>query len=346
MMLSVTPSGSAPEQGNAPVAFVAGGSRGLGLLIAREFGARGYRLVVCSRDADNLARASADLEGCGYSVTTRVCDVSDGDAVEALVEEVEASLGPVEVMICVAGVIQVGPLAALGRRHFTEAIGIMLWGPINTALAVQARMVARGHGRIGIVSSIGGLVSVPHLLPYSTAKFGATGFAQGLRTELAGTGVTVTTIAPGLLRTGSHVMATFVGNQPAEYSWFAAGDGLPLLSMDAERAAARIVGRVLSGRAIVVLTPVAKVAMRVHGVAPALTSAGLELAARLLPGAPGARSPDAGLTIEGWQAARRLSPRAAAVVRRLTTLTSRAARRYNQPHATKDAAGAASSGSH
>ena len=118
-----------------------------------------------------------------------------------------------------AGVIQVGPLAALKRSDFTTAIDTMLWGPISSALAAAERMTARGRGRIGVVSSVAGLVSVPHLLPYSTAKFGAVGFARGLRAELTGTGVTVTTITPGLMRTGSHLRAQFAGDQSREYAW-------------------------------------------------------------------------------------------------------------------------------
>ena len=87
-------------------------------------------------------------------------------------------------LVCVAGIIQVGPLGALERWHFTSAVDTMLWGPVNTALAVAPRMQQRGRGRIGIITSVGGLISAPHLLPYSTAKFGAVGFGRGLRSEL------------------------------------------------------------------------------------------------------------------------------------------------------------------
>ena len=171
-------------------------------------------------------------------------------------------------LLHVAGVIQVGPLASLSRDDFREAIDIMLWGPINTALPVSSRMLTRGRGRIGIVTSVGGLIAAPHLLPYSTAKFGATGFSRGLRSELAGTGVTVTTVEPGLMRTGSHLNAQFLGDQGPEFAWFSAADNIPLLSMDADRAAGQIVDAVLAGRAVVQPTPLAKVAGRVDALAP------------------------------------------------------------------------------
>lgn len=310
-----------------PLALVAGGSRGLGLLVARELADRGHRVVLCARDAAELEEGAADLRSRGAQVDTEVCDVSDNAAVQTMVSRVEARLGPVEVLMVVAGVIQVGPLESLERHHFEEAVGTMLWGPVNCALAVAPRMRDRGRGRIATITSIGGFVSVPHLLPYSTAKFGAVGFTEGLRAELAGTGVSVTTVAPGLMRTGSHLRATFTGDHAAEYSWFAAGASLPLVSMDAERAAAKIVEGVLRGRPLVVLTPLAKVGMRVAGLAPATTIRLMGLMARALPSPP--RQGRTG-TIEGRQAEQRLGVGAARVMRRVTVLGERAARRFNE----------------
>ena len=224
-----------------PVALVAGGSRGLGLLIARELGRRGFQPVLWARDAAELDRAVLALKDDGIDAAAMVCDVSDHELVEQQVGRIEDELGPIEVAVHVAGVIQVGPLSSLTRQHFEQAIDIMQWGPINLALAVVPGMRARGRGRFGTIASIGGLVSVPHLLPYSTAKFGAVGFTNGLRAELAGTGVTATTVAPGLMRTGSHLKAEFTGDAAAEYAWFAPGASMPFVSMDAERAAAKIV---------------------------------------------------------------------------------------------------------
>ncbi|MDQ6895134.1 MAG: SDR family oxidoreductase [Actinomycetota bacterium] len=309
-----------------PVALVVGGSRGLGLLIAGELGRRGLHPVIWARDAEELRRAAARLLADGIANDTAVCDVRDHARVAALVEEIERDRGPIEVAIHVAGVIQVGPLAAMTRDHFTEAIDIMQWGPITMALAVLPAMRRRGRGRIGTVASIGGLVSVPHLLPYSTAKFGAVGFTQGLRAELAGTGITATTVAPGLMRTGSHLQAEMTGDAAAEYAWFAPGASLPLLSMDAERAARRIVRGVLRGRSTVILTPLAKVGARVAGVAPATTAVAMGLLARVLPAAPSAPSAPTP-TVRGETARRQLG---SGLVERLTTWGNRAADRFNE----------------
>jgi NAD(P)-dependent dehydrogenase (short-subunit alcohol dehydrogenase family) len=311
---------------SAPLALVVGGSRGLGLAAARQLADRGYRLFLTARNAEDLESAAAQLRSTGATVDVQACDVRDEAGIEALVALVEEA-GPIEVLLHVAGVIQVGPLASLSRDDFREAIDIMLWGPINTALAVSPHMVGRGRGRIGVVTSVGGLIPAPHLLPYSTAKFGAVGFTRGLRSELAGTGVTVTTVEPGLMRTGSHLNAQFVGNQGPEFAWFSAADNIPLLSMDADRAAGQIVDAVLAGRAVVQPTPLAKIAGRVDALAPRATSLLLGAVTRLLPDAPPSAAHE---KIPGHEAQQRLRPRAQTQVRWITTLGRRAAGRLNQ----------------
>ena len=303
-----------------PVAVVLGGSRGLGLLIARELLTRGHRVVVAARDGDELERAAATLADWG-PVSTQRCDVRDRHEVGELVGRVEHTVGPIEVLVTVAGVIQAAPVESLVLHEFEDAMDTMAWGPIHAAMTVLPHMRRRGHGRIGTVTSIGGMVSPPHLLPYATAKFAAVGFSDGLAAALSGTGVTATTIVPGLMRTGGHEHARFGGDAPAEYAWFAPAASLPLVSVDADRAARRIVDAVLAGRPMVVLTPLAWLGIRVRGLAPATTTRVLGLVGRLLPDAPGRVG---ARTAEGHEAARRLG---SSLVDRLTTLGERAARR-------------------
>lgn len=305
------------------VALVAGSSRGLGLLVARELLDRGHAVALCARDRAEVDRAAQLLARHG-TVRPYVCDVGSRHEVDALVARVEQDLGPVDVLVSVAGVIQVGPAESMTHEHFEEAVATMLWGPVHLAWAVLPGMRSRGRGRIGTVTSIGGKVAAPHLLPYATAKFGAVGFTEGLAAELAGTGVSATTVVPGLMRTGSHERAMFTGDQAAEYAWFAPAATLPLLSMDAERAARRIVDGVLRGRAHVVLTPLAKVGMRVHGLMPSTTVHVMGLVNRVLPGAP---VPAESATVPGHRADRLLGSEA---IRAVATLGSRAAERFNQ----------------
>lgn len=309
--------------GTGPVAVVLGGSRGLGRLISRELLDRGHRVVVAARDERELADAAEQLGRRG-EVLTRVCDVRDRESVGDLVGFVEHEVGPIEVLVTVAGIIQVGPVRAMALDSFEDAIGTMTWGPIHAALTVLPGMQRRGHGRIGTVTSIGGMVSPPHLLPYATAKFGAVGFSDGLAVALSGSGVTATTVVPGLMRTGSHQRASFAGDASAEYAWFAAAASMPLLSVDADRAARRIVDGVLAGRPMVVLTPLAWLGIRVRGLAPATTTRVLGVMGRLLPERPprGSRR-----QVPGREAARRL---ASPVLDRITTLGDRAADRTGE----------------
>ena len=314
---------AASSSAELPLALVLGGSRGLGLLIGRELLTRGHRVVVAARDTVELEQARALLEGRG-PVLVRTCDVRDRDGVQQLVDELEAQVGAIEVLVTVAGVIQVAPLESLTLEHFDEAIDTMLWGPVQAAMAVLPAMRRRGRGRIATITSIGGMVSPPHLLPYATAKFGAVGFSDGLAAALSGTGVTATTVVPGLMRTGSQERAQFGGDAPKEYAWFAPAASLPLLSVDAGRAARRIVDGVLCGRPMVVLTPMAWIGIRFRGLAPATTTRLMGLANRLLPGASDGNGRHLS---DGSTAREQLSSR---TVHALTVLGRRAADRNNE----------------
>ncbi len=100
-------------------------------------------------------------------------------------------------MVSNAGIIRVGPVQSTGPADYEAALATMTMAPVRLALAALPVMRAQGHGRIVTVTSIGGKLSVPHLLPYSTAKFAAVGFSEGLRAELGGGPVTVTTVCLG-----------------------------------------------------------------------------------------------------------------------------------------------------
>ena len=201
--MSSKPPSSVPCATDPPLALVLGGSRGLGLLIARQLLQRGHRVVIAARDAAELERAEAQLDRCG-PVIVRPCDVRDRHAVHALVDELEEQVGAIEVLVTVAGVISVAPLESLTVDDFDEAVETMLWGPVQAAMAVLPAMRRRGRGRIATIASIGGMVSPPHLLPYATAKFGAVGFSDGLAAALMGTGVTG---HDGRARTHAHRIA-------------------------------------------------------------------------------------------------------------------------------------------
>jgi NAD(P)-dependent dehydrogenase (short-subunit alcohol dehydrogenase family) len=306
------------------VALVTGSSRGLGFLVARELAREGCRLAICSRHQGDLERARAELAGGGADVLAVTCDVSDRDQVERMVREVTARFGRIDILVNNAGVIQVGPLQTMSPGDFQASMDIMFWGVVNTTLLVLPQMRERRSGRIVNITSIAGKVSAPHILPYASAKFAAVGFSEGLRAELSGTGVAVTTVVPGFMRTGSHLNARFKGDHRKEFALFSLGAALPVVSMDAERAARAIVVAMKLRRAELILSLTANVAVRFNGAFPGLTSRALGLAARLLPPAtrPGAETERRGMEVDHEMHS--------AVLRQLTVLGRSAAARFGQ----------------
>lgn len=306
--------------------LITGGSRGLGLLVARELAREGARVAIAARDAATLARAREDLSGHGAAVLALPCDVTDRAAVERLVRETTRRLGPIDAVVNNAGTITVGPVDEMAIEDYEAALATNFWGALYTIAAVLPAMRARRAGRIVNVASIGGRLSVPHLLPYSVSKFALVGLSEGLRAELSGEGIQVSTICPGLMRTGSPRHAWFKGRHRAEYAWFSVADSLPLVSMSAERAARQIVDTLRFGDADRVLSVPARIGATLHGVCPGLTAELLGLVNRLLPGSRGSGRPSAVAAgaVKGEASTSSLSPSL------LTTLGDRAAERGNQ----------------
>ena len=310
------------------VAVVTGASRGLGLLLARELARQGCSLIICARDPAELGRAAVRLREDGADVASVACDVTAEEAPSRLVRAALDRHGRLDIVVSNAGIIQVGPVQAASPGHFESALDVMALAPARLALAALPVMQQQRHGRIVTIASIGGKLGVPHLLPYSTAKFAAVGFSEGLRAELGRGPVTVTTVVPGLMRTGSHLQARFTGQADKEFTWFGLGASLPLISMDAERAARQIVGAVRERRAEIILTPAGQVVSRVAGLAPGLTSGVLHLVQKLaLPGPPVATTADGGEGTPGQDLDPALSRKA---FDRLTALGRTAAGRFNE----------------
>ena len=300
--------------------LVTGGSRGLGLVLAKQLAAQGARVAICGRDPEALERARSTLEAIGTEVFALPVDVADRDAVRELVRQVVGRFGPIDLLVNNAGVIEVGPAETMTLRDYEEAMDVNFWGMVHPTLAVLPAMRERRRGRIVNVTSIGGRLGVPHLLPYSASKFAALGFSQGLRAEEHRHGVIVTSVVPGLMRTGSPRNATFRGRHRAEYAWFSIADSLPGLTIDVEEAARRILEGVRRGDAEVRFPMVTRLAVVAAAAAPNLTASALELTSRLLPDPPAGR--------RGRRPGR--ESQSAAAPSWLTRLGDKAARRYNQ----------------
>lgn len=266
------------------VVVITGGSRGLGLAMAEECARRGANVAICARDRGELDAAREQIERrFGVEIEAEVCDVANSDEVEQFLTAVLSRFGRVDVLINNAGVISVGPIESQTITDYQEAMDVMYWGLVYPTLAILPHMKARRRGRIANITSFGGKIAVPHLVPYDAAKFAATGFSEGMRAELKKDGIYVTTVCPGLMRTGSHLNAYFKGQHKREFTWFSFGASTPGISIAAERAARKIVDAVCAGDAELILTPQAKVAVWFHGLFPGITTDALSVVNRLLP---------------------------------------------------------------
>lgn len=306
------------------VVVITGGSRGLGLQLARDFAQQGCRLAICARDRDELDRAYRDLTERGAEVWSCHCDVTDPEQIDHFVRGTLEHFGSINIVVANAGIIRVGPAEVMQREDFQDAMDTMFWGVFHTIMAALPHMKERGSGHIVTITSVGGKISVPHLLPYSCAKFAAVALSEGLRPELAPSGIKVHTIIPGLMRTGSHLNAQFKGDAPREFAWFGLGASLPLVSISIESASRQIVESVRQGTSERILGLPAQLAARVHALAPALSSTVLEWVNRLI--LPHGTQVTAG-AVRGVDADRQLNSR---LFRALTSLGTSAAHRMNE----------------
>jgi NAD(P)-dependent dehydrogenase (short-subunit alcohol dehydrogenase family) len=286
------------------VAVITGGSRGLGLVLARHICAEGGSVALIARDPEELARAKADLAPRGGAVLTIECDLLDTAQIGAAVRQIIDRFGKIDILINNAGIIEVGPLEHMAREDFERAMQLHFWAPFELISQIVPEMRIWGGGRIVNISSIGGKVAVPHLAPYSASKFALTGFSDAIRAELARDNVHVTTVAPGMMRTGSHVNAKFKGKHDIEFAWFAASAGAPLISMNADRAARKILAACRRGQPSLTLTFAARGAILGNALFPNLTGYAMRLVNQFLPKPSGAE----GNQLRGGSEVRRLIP--------------------------------------
>lgn len=301
------------------VVAITGGSRGLGFSLARVFLRRGAKVALLARDQETLDRARQLLAGAG-EVLVRACNVHDENQVDDAMGEVRRQLGEIDVLVNNAGTLTVGPMDTMTAEEYRESLNVFFWGPYYATRAVLPAMRRRGSGRIVNISSIGGKISVPHLLPYSVGKFALSGFSEGLRAELKRDGIAVLTVYPGLMRTGSPRHVEFRGKHRAEYTWFVLSDAAPGLSINADRAARQIVRACEYGKSEIIITLPAKLAIKLDALFPEISSAVLAAVSRALPEKPELAS----AKVKGAQSTTPITESW------LTTLDQQAARKNNQ----------------
>jgi short-subunit dehydrogenase len=304
------------------VALITGGSRGLGLALAEELAEYGCDIALCARDPQELEEAAQRLLAQRVEVETFPCDLSRSEEVGPLVQRVLTRFGRIDILVNNAGLIQVAPFDNLERTDFEAAMNLMFWGPVNLTLAVLPHMRSHGGGHVVNITSVGGRVAVPHLLPYSCAKFAFVGFSTGLSAELDPHDVHVMTVVPGLMRTGSYLNVPFKGQSAKEFAWFGLLGNLPGFSVSAEYAA-RVVRESLQRRnATCTISLPAKVLIQTEALMPEATRTVMQMANQLI--LPSAAASD------GEETGKTLNTKFGGIFQALTKLGRLAASEFNQ----------------
>lgn len=272
-----------PDPFAGKVALVTGGSRGLGLEIARRLVDEGAAVAIVAREPAELQTAVAELGERGGRVVGLVGDVTIREDVDRVVAAAEAALGRIDLLVNNAGMILVGPAQQTTLEDYRAAMDLHFWAPLYLIKAVAPGMKRRGGGHVVNVSSIGGLVSVPHLTAYSATKHALVGLSDGLRAELADDGIHVTTVCPGILCTGSARHAILKGDVEKEYAWFAAVSFSPLTATSSERAAKLILQAVRFRRPRLVIGGQARALDVLSTLSPGMTATLMRYAQRALP---------------------------------------------------------------
>jgi NAD(P)-dependent dehydrogenase (short-subunit alcohol dehydrogenase family) len=171
--------------------LVTGGSRGIGLACARRFAADGHRVAVTS--------SSTPVDEAGLLAVT--CDVTDPDAVEAAVAQVEEQLGPVEVLVANAGITRDGLLVRMSEDDFADVIATNLTATWRLAKRVVPKMMRARWGRIVVVSSVGAYIGAPGQANYAASKAGLIGLTRSIAREYGPRGITANVVAPGPIET-------------------------------------------------------------------------------------------------------------------------------------------------
>ena len=301
--------------------IITGASRGLGLELARQLAHEGARLWLVARSAEALGRAAAELRQGGTFVETVSVDLRQERDIDQLVSRVIQSDRAIDVLVNNAGTIVVSPFEHAQIEDFEDSLATHFWAPLHLIRKALPHMRRGGEGRIVNISSIGGRIGVPHLAAYAAGKFALTGFSESLRAELAKSGIYVTTVTPGLMRTGSYIGVQLRGQHEKELRWFAAMADTPLLSMQTSRAARQIIEATRRGRAVITPLWYARAAQIIDAVAPNTFAALSSLLDRtVLP------SPDP--TPNGDRARRATAVDPGALK---ATLSDERRRRFNQP---------------
>jgi len=195
----------------ASTVLITGASQGIGQATARLFANHGYNIVLAARQAERLEATAQEIRAMGQTAIAIPTDVKQPEQVNSLVQKALAQYGSIDVLVNNAGIYISGPAEEFSLDDWHQAIDTNLWGYIHTIHALLPHFLSRQAGTIANVGSIGGLVPIPYLTPYSTSKFAVTGLTRSLHSELAPKGIHVCGIYPNLIKTDFLERAIFRG---------------------------------------------------------------------------------------------------------------------------------------
>lgn len=246
--------------------LITGGSRGLGLELAREFLAAGARVALCARNQAELERARQRLAPAGEPVSIHVADISDPQDVDRLVSEVAERWGRLDILVNNAALFMSGPMALMRVEDYERILKVNLIGTIIVTETCRPYLERRG-GVITIVSAAG-LLPAPHLAPYAVSKAGVSMYAQLLEVELADRGLETMAVYPSYMPTGVSYHADYRGAVAAEQHTVQRLMQVPFLAVDQRRGAGIIVDAWRYGRRVVIYPAVVRLSVMLTGLVP------------------------------------------------------------------------------
>lgn len=267
------------------VVMITGGSRGLGLALAKRFAKEGAKVFLIARDRQELDRAHAILQEFARpnSILTCECDITNQEQLSTAFGRVLGRWGDIDVLVNNAGSILVGPFDSMTIEDFEAQMKLHLYANIYATQKILPLFRKKKDGRIINICSMGGKIAVPHMLPYDSSKFALAGFSQGIAAEFAKENIAVTTVYPTVMRTGSPIQAVFKGDSQREFAWFANADIFPGLSSDANEVAEKIVEASRERKSELIPFAPAKFRLFMGVLFPELALFGMGLINRLLP---------------------------------------------------------------
>jgi short-subunit dehydrogenase len=182
--------------------LITGASRGLGVEMAKQFGLQGARLALAARSADELDQVRLSLESQGITAFAIPADVSSRASLEILVHEATKVLGSIDVLVNNAGVEQVYDFEKMDLDQIEQIITVNVIGLLTLSRLVAPLMIEKGSGHIVNISSMAGLLPVPHNTVYAASKHAVVGFSRSLRLELAEHRIGVSVVCPGFVEGG------------------------------------------------------------------------------------------------------------------------------------------------